>query len=182
MALSIPLLVAGLAACPKDSAPATADDAGSASTTKPSATTSTAATPSDTASAAPSAVASADSDASAAPKASTSSSATAAGDEDSGLPAGATCGKKPLPDCPLQAWMKSNVGGPMQAKNFPAIAAGLRNAVALGPPGYGNWASICQDGAKAADAQNLDGVKKSCSGCHNQYQTRYRTEMRDRKI
>jgi hypothetical protein len=93
-----------------------------------------------------------------------------------------TCGKKPLPPCPLQGWMQGNMQPPMQAQDFAGLASALDRSAALQPPGYGNWASIARDGARAARDQNLDGVKASCKSCHGQYQDRYRKEMRARKI
>jgi soluble cytochrome b562 len=52
----------------------------------------------------------------------------------------------------------------------------------MAPPGYSNWVSISNDGAKAAKAGNLDAAKASCRTCHDQYKAKYRSEMRDRKI
>jgi hypothetical protein len=123
-------------------------------------------------SAAPSVTASAT--ASAAPSVSPSTSSSA-------RPA-ATCGDKPLPACPLAAWMKSNTSPAMTAQDFGALAKALEKIVSFAPAGYTNWVSISNDGADAARAQSLDGVKASCRGCHNQYKDRYRKEMRDRPI
>ena len=182
-ALGLPLMVAGLAACPKDSTPATADDGGGTASSTPSSSTTT--TPSPSATATDSALAAA-ADAAVAPKASASASASAnaanGDDSDASLPPGATCGKRPLPDCPLQAWMKANTGGAMQSKDFTKLAAALDNTASFAPPGYGTWASISHDGAKAARAQDMDGVKASCRNCHTQFKQRYITEMRARKI
>ena len=94
----------------------------------------------------------------------------------------ATCGDKPLPACPLAAWMKSNTSPAMTAQDFGALAKALEKIVSFAPTGYTNWVSISNDGADAARAQSLDGVKASCRGCHNQYKDRYRKEMRDRPI
>jgi hypothetical protein len=93
-----------------------------------------------------------------------------------------TCGDKPLPPCPLQGWMKANTSPAMTAQDFGALATALDKIVTFAPAGYTNWISISRDGADAARAQTLDGVKASCRGCHNQYKDRYRKEMRDRPI
>jgi len=87
-----------------------------------------------------------------------------------------------LPPCPLYAWMKANTSAAMSAQDFDALAVALDKVVAFAPAGYTNWASISKDGANAARAQSLDGVKASCRGCHNQYKDRYKKEMRDRPI
>jgi hypothetical protein len=100
---------------------------------------------------------------------------------DAGKPA-PTCGDKPLPACPLYGWMKANTSPAMSGQDFDALAKALDRVVSFAPPGYGNWASISRDGANAARAQSLDGVKASCRGCHNQYKDRYKKEMRDRPI
>jgi hypothetical protein len=93
-----------------------------------------------------------------------------------------TCGDKPLPPCPLYAWMKANTSAAMSAEDFDALASALDKAATFAPAGYTNWASIASDGASAAHAQSLDGVKASCRGCHNQYKDKYKKEMRDRPI
>ncbi len=163
---------------------AACDDKKPTTDTTPSATAPTA-TPS--ASAAPSATASATASASATPDAAAAPSDAAApkpaGDAaTAAAPDAPTCGKKPLPDCPLQGWMKANTSAAMSTKDFDALAKALDATAGLAPPGYGNWVSISRDGAKAARDQNLDGVKASCKGCHNQYQERYKKELRTRKI
>ena len=92
------------------------------------------------------------------------------------------CGDKPLPPCPLYAWMKANTSTAMSAEDFDALATALDKVVAFAPAGYVNWVSISKDGASAARAQSLDGVKAACRGCHNQYKDKYKKEMRDRPI
>ena len=89
---------------------------------------------------------------------------------------------KPLPPCPLYAWMKANTSAAMSSQDFDALATALTKAATFAPAGYTNWASIARDGADAAKAQSLDGVKAACRGCHNQYKDRYKKEMRDRPI
>ena len=138
----------------------------------PSATTSASAEP------ATSAVASA----SAAPTHAASGTAAPAAASGSAAAAAPECGKKPLPDCPLQGWMKKNMNPPMAAQDLPALAAALEQAAKLGPPGYGNWASIANDGAKAAKAGDLAAAKASCRTCHDQYKQKYKDQHRARKI
>jgi hypothetical protein len=92
------------------------------------------------------------------------------------------CGDKPLPPCPLYAWMKANTSPAMSGEDYDGLAKALGKIVAFAPPGYSNWPSIARDGADAARAHSLDGVKASCRGCHNQYKDKYKKEMRDRAI
>lgn len=95
---------------------------------------------------------------------------------------GIACGKKPLPDCPLQAWMKEHANPPVMANDAPRLAAALDEMVAFAPPGYTNWVSIAKDGAAAARSGDVAAAKASCRSCHDQYKGPYRTEMRARKI
>ena len=94
------------------------------------------------------------------------------------------CGTKSLgqPDCPLQAWMKSNMNPPVMTSDTAALAIALEKSVALAPAGYTNWASIAKDGAKAAKSGDLAAAKQSCRGCHDQYKKKYQAEIRSRKI
>jgi hypothetical protein len=78
--------------------------------------------------------------------------------------------------------MKANTSAAMSAEDFDGLATALDKAATFAPAGYTNWASIAKDGASAAHAQSLDGVKASCRGCHNQYKDKYKKEMRDRPI
>jgi hypothetical protein len=105
--------------------------------------------------------------------------ATAASSASAGA---AECGTKPLPDCPLQAWMKKNMNPPSLAGDTAALATALESAAAFAPPGYTNWASISHDGAKAAKGGDLTAAKASCRSCHDQYKKKYQAEMRARKI
>lgn len=93
-----------------------------------------------------------------------------------------SCGTKPLPDCPLQAWMKANMNALITENDLPALAIALDKVVAFAPPGYTNWVSISTDGAKAARAGETSATKASCRGCHDQYKDKYKREMRARKI
>ncbi len=100
----------------------------------------------------------------------------------SGDAAPVECGTKPLPDCPLQAWMKAHANPPVMQNDLPALAAALDEIVRFAPPGYTNWESIAKDGAAAARSGDMAAAKASCRSCHDQYKQRYKTEMRARKI
>ncbi len=173
---------AGSAACSKEEAPAapatsavgaTAPGASAATANAATTTTTTATTSSTAASSAPAA-----STPPAAPLGASNAAAKAA----SSAKAAPTCGDRPLPPCPLYAWMKANTSAAMSAQDFDALAVALGKVVTFAPAGYGNWASIARDGANAARVQNLDAVKAACRGCHNQYKDKYKREMRDRPI
>ena len=182
MLSSVLLVAAAAAACTKSDppAPTTASAAPSASTTPP-ATASAAPTPSAEPSAEPTATASAAATNTAAAEkpAGKDGGATAAA---SGSAAAPECGTKPLPDCPLQAWMKSNANPPVMTNDVAALEGVLTKIAGMAPAGYTNWATIAKDGAKAAKGGDMAAAKASCKGCHDQYKQKYKTEMRGRKI
>lgn len=70
----------------------------------------------------------------------------------------------------------------MPAQDYAGLATVFDKIATFAPPGMGSWGSIARDGAKAARDSNIEGVKGACRGCHDQYKTRYKKEMRDRKI
>jgi cytochrome c556 len=78
--------------------------------------------------------------------------------------------------------MKANTNAAMASNDFPAIATALDKTATFAPAGYTNWASISKDGAKAARAADLGAVKASCRSCHDQYKSKYKTELRTRPI
>jgi hypothetical protein len=123
-----------------------------------------------------------------APAAGSASGATSAATAKASTPAGSAsaapldCGTKPLPDCPLQAWMKANTNTAIASNDLPALATALEKTAGFAPPGYTNWASISKDGAKAAKAGDMTAAKASCRTCHDQYKDKYKKEMRARKI
>jgi hypothetical protein len=78
--------------------------------------------------------------------------------------------------------MKANASAAMSTQDYDALAVALDKVATFAPAGYPHWASISRDGADAARAQSLDGVKGACRGCHNQYKDKYKREMRDRPL
>jgi hypothetical protein len=92
------------------------------------------------------------------------------------------CGTKPLPDCPLQAWMKANMNPPSLSGDTAALGAALEKAAGFGPASFTNWKSIANDGAKAAKGGDLAAAKASCRSCHDQYKKKYQAEFRTKKI
>jgi hypothetical protein len=78
--------------------------------------------------------------------------------------------------------MKANTNTAMAGKDFAALATALDKTATFAPAGYTNWVSISKDGAKAARDQDLNAVKASCRGCHDQYKTKYKTEIRARPV
>ncbi|MEO8801274.1 MAG: hypothetical protein ABI551_25505 [Polyangiaceae bacterium] len=169
-----------LAACSKDPPPVD-DQSGTSPLQLPgTATAPTTALPDQTGMAKPD-------DAGAAPAASTEATATAVATAKTTAPTTSAsavvtnCGSKQNP-CPLQKWMKQHTQADLSAGDNAAIAGDLEKIAAMAPDGYSKWASIAKDGATAARAANTDAVKASCRGCHDDYKTKYKTEMRGRAV
>jgi hypothetical protein len=125
---------------------------------------------------APSAAGSATSTASASPIVDPSPAKSA-----SAADAGLACGGKTNP-CPLQAWMKTNANTAVASGDAATIGKSFEDMVRFAPPGYANWVSISNDGAKAARSGNVEAAKAACRTCHEQYKERYKKELRDRKL
>jgi len=84
--------------------------------------------------------------------------------------------------CPMQKWMKANLGTALASSDFDGLAKGLEFVAAHPPQGFTDWAKIAGDGAAAAKKKDLDGVKKACDSCHKgpqKYRDKYKDEMRD---
>jgi hypothetical protein len=78
--------------------------------------------------------------------------------------------------------MKANTAAAATSGDLPTLAAALDKIATIGPPEYGTWASISRDGANAARAGDLKATRAACTGCHQQWRAKYRTEMRERAI
>jgi hypothetical protein len=89
------------------------------------------------------------------------------------------CGDAPLPDCPLQSWMKANMAPAYQSRDWNLLSSRFYRVASVMPQDYTTWQQIAYDGAMAASSQDFDGVKRACKACHSTYQARYRREMRD---
>src|SRR6187401_522798 len=68
-------------------------------------------------------------------------------EEDEPAPAGTTCGKKPLPDCPTQKWMKEHMKPAFDQKDTAKLATALDEVAAHAPPGFTGWDTISKKGA-----------------------------------
>jgi len=175
----------GLFGCPKsnDAQPSGTASASAAATVSaaPSAAATVSAAASATETPAASATAAASASAAAGTAATGAAPTTAKSAAATAADAGPACGGKTNP-CPLQAWMKSNANTAVASGDGPTIAKSLEDTVRFAPPGYPNWASISNDGAKAARSGNIEAAKAACRTCHDQYKERYKKELRDRKI
>jgi hypothetical protein len=134
------------------------------------------------ASASESAVASASAPAATTKTATTAASAVASASASSG-PKVFACGGGDKPKCPLQSWMNTNMKPAMTSGDPAKVAALLRKIAAMAPAGYAGWAKIANDGAAEVEAKKeVNAAKPSCSKCHEQFKTRWKTEDRDHPI
>jgi hypothetical protein len=78
--------------------------------------------------------------------------------------------------------MKLHLAPPLAAGDLDDLATTLDQLTTLAPPGYPNWVSIAKDGANAAREASLEGVRGACRGCHEQYRTKYKEELRTRAL
>jgi|HubBroStandDraft_2_1064218.scaffolds.fasta_scaffold96266_2 hypothetical protein len=87
-------------------------------------------------------------------------------------------------EAPLLWWMQENPAAALRQGDNAAVATALDRLATFAPPDppYTNWASIARDGADAARAASLDGVKAACRGCHEQYRNAYKSGLRARPL
>jgi hypothetical protein len=97
----------------------------------------------------------------------------------SALPATATAdaaacdGTKENP-CPLQKWMRANMGAPSAAGDNAALATAYDKVIAMLPdpswatkPDGTGWVDISKAGAAAARKGDTAGAKAACKACHD---------------
>jgi hypothetical protein len=102
--------------------------------------------------------------------------------------AAACDGSKDNP-CPLQKWMRANMGAASAASDNAALATAYDKVIAMNPdpswatkPDGTGWVDISKAGAKAARAGDSAGAKAACKACHDPdkgwkdaYKKQYRT-------
>jgi hypothetical protein len=98
------------------------------------------------------------------------------------------CGTKENP-CPLQKWMRTNMGPANASGDMPALAAALDKAAGFAPDPAWNagdaktsWKGIAQAGAAAARANDAAAVKASCKSCHDAYKDKYKAQFRTKAV
>lgn len=93
-------------------------------------------------------------------------------------PEEAACGTSA--DCPLHDWMTHALTPAVRAHDRLTVAAMLQALAGRAPvdPALPHWASIAGDGASAALEGEWQAVHASCRGCHDLYETRYRSHHR----
>ena len=93
-------------------------------------------------------------------------------------PPPASCGTSDNP-CPLQKWMRANMGAALAAADTDALAKALDHVAGLSPdPSWATWSQFAKQGSTAAAAKDMNGVKASCKSCHDAYKDKYKAQYR----
>lgn len=93
------------------------------------------------------------------------------------------CGRPGMPACPLQAWMRLNLGAPLASDDMKALARSLDRAAKLAPdPTWRTWATFAREGAAAARDGDVRKAREACKGCHGAWREAYRARHRGRPI
>jgi len=92
------------------------------------------------------------------------------------------CGKKGLPDCPLQGWMKANLQAYLNSGDSARLATSLDELAAKEPPGFDGWRRSAESAARAARAGDIGAVKAACKQCHDDLRAKFRSELRTTRL
>jgi hypothetical protein len=89
-----------------------------------------------------------------------------------------SCGTTDTP-CPLQKWMRANMGAPLAAGDMDSLARALTHVAATSPDAtWTTWTQFATQGAAAAAAKDATGVKASCKSCHDAFKDKYKAQYR----
>lgn len=92
------------------------------------------------------------------------------------------CGGKQLPDCPLQAWMKSTVQAYLMAGDTARLAKALDDLARHPPDGFPNWSESARIASDAARVGDVATVRTQCQECHVQHRAAFRARMRTARL
>jgi hypothetical protein len=97
-------------------------------------------------------------------------------------PAPAACGTADAP-CPLQKWMRANMGAAQAAGDMAALGKALDHAATLSPDAtWTTWVQFAKQGSAAAAANDMNGAKAACKSCHDAYKDKYKAQFRTRPV
>ncbi len=102
--------------------------------------------------------------------------------KDSAVDARVSCGVAPLPDCPLQAWMKANATPAISHRDHLALERAFHRIGSFAPAGYAGWAEIAARGEAAAAREDFEACRAACKQCHDQNRPRYTRERRTERL
>src|SRR5258708_4103677 len=100
----------------------------------------------------------------------------------------ATCGSKENP-CPLQKWMRQNMGASNAAGDMTALASDFDKVAKISPdPAWngsdakGSWDAIARAGRAAAKGSDAAAVKAACKACHDAFKDKYKRQFRTKAV
>ncbi len=95
--------------------------------------------------------------------------------DDSGAAPAAACGTTDNP-CPLQKWMRANMGSPLAAGDTDALAKAFDHVAGTPPdPSWTTWKDSALAGSKAAAAKDTAGIKAACKSCHDGFKDKLKS-------
>jgi hypothetical protein len=84
------------------------------------------------------------------------------------------------PKTALGRWMKPNMGAALaqDPPDFATLQSSITLLLSKEPPAaqYPQWDKFLQAGLKAAKANDKDGVKAACKGCHDTHKDAYKAD------
>jgi len=83
---------------------------------------------------------------------------------------------------PLKDWMTANLNRPLRTEDFAALNRSLTSAASYAPQQFPEWSRIARQGAEAAAAHDMAGVRSSCTECHDKYRAEYKNTMRSHAL
>jgi hypothetical protein len=92
------------------------------------------------------------------------------------------CGQPGAPECPLQAWMDNRLNAALSTGDYAEVTRAFRELVEDAPESFSSWAVWAERGALAAERHDDAGIRRACSGCHDQNRETYRRTMRNRAV
>lgn len=96
--------------------------------------------------------------------------------------AASSCGTTDKP-CPLQKWMRTNMGTPLANGDIDTVGRALARVIALSPdPSWAGWVEAVNAGAAASKNKDIAGLKASCKSCHDAYKEKYKSLYRARAV
>jgi hypothetical protein len=100
----------------------------------------------------------------------------------------ATCGSKENP-CPLQKWMRQNMGASNASGDMAALASDFDKVAKIAPDpkwnggdAKANWDAISKAGVVAAKANDAAAVKAACKACHDAFKDDYKKRFRTKAV
>jgi len=94
----------------------------------------------------------------------------------------AACGTTDNP-CPLQKWMRANMGAALSAGDMDALGKAFDKAGTMAPDAaWTTWAQFAKQGSAAAASKDTAAVKAACKACHDAHKANYKSQYRTRPV